>query len=332
MNITVLYNKPTKRFDKNVTFIDAEEDTEYSAKEVADALKEKGANPTLVALTETTIDTVIASLPTDLIFNLIEWTGVDTPYAVQTYDAMDARGLHYTGATKESYLLSCDKSLMKKRLDEAGLVTARWQLFLSGNEQVRTDFHFPLIVKVSSEHSSVGLSKDAIVNDGVQLLTIVKKRLARYRQPVYAEEFLSGREFQVTLLERASGLTVLPISEVRYTKGTDVPFLTYASRWDAEHTDYQNSDVILATLSVELKEKLEKMSIRAFTTFGYRDYARFDVRCKDDEPMFLEINSNPGLSDDAEYGMTVSYKAIGMTFADVVWEIVQSALRRMKMV
>lgn len=331
MNITVLYNKPTARFIKNATFMQAEEDTEESAREVAEALKEKGANPTLVALTEMTIDSVIASLSNDLIFNLIEWTGVDTPYAIKTYDAMSARGLYYTGATLETYLLSCDKSNMKKRLDEVGLATARWQLFETGNELVQKDFHYPLIVKVSSEHSSVGLSKEAIVNDAKSLIPIVKKRLAEYSQPVYAEEFLDGREFQVTLLERLSGLTVLPISEVRYTNGTDVPFLTYASRWEANHADYQNSDVILAKLTPALKEKIETMSIAAFTRFGYRDYARFDVRCQGAEPLFLEINSNPGLSDDAEYGMTVSYKALGLTFADFVWEIVESALRRNQM-
>ncbi|MEK7577225.1 MAG: hypothetical protein AAB492_01230 [Patescibacteria group bacterium] len=328
MNITVLYNKPTARFTKNVTFVDAEEDTEYSAKEVADALKEKGANPTLVALTETTIDSVIGSLPSDLIFNLIEWTSIDTQLAMKAYDAIEARGLRYTGATKETYLLSCDKSLMKKRLDEVGLPTARWQLFLTGNEPVSKDFHYPLIVKVSSEHSSVGLSKEAIVYDAKNLITIVKKRLAEYSQSVYAEEFLTGREFQVTLLEKESGLTVLPVSEVRYTKGTDVPFLTYASRWNADHADYQNSDVVIAKLTPELTQKIEHMSTRAFTVFGYRDYARFDVRCQGTDPLFLEINSNPGLSDDEEYGMTVSYKAAGMTFADVVWGIVQSALRR----
>ncbi len=328
MRITVLYNKPSARFIKNSVHIVAEEDTEESAIEVAEALKAKGAHPTLVAITEHDIEKVIPALPDDLVFNLIEWTGVDTPYAVKAYEYINARGLHYTGATLDTYLLSCDKSVMKQRLDEEGLPTARWQLFHTGEEPVRKDFHYPLIVKVSSEHSSVGLSKEAIVSDATTLIAIVKKRLAAYKQPVYAEEFLSGREFQVTLLEQASGLTVLPVSEVRYTKATDVPFLTYESRWDATHADYDNSDVLLAKLTPVMQRKINDMSVKAFTTFGYRDYARFDVRCQGDEPMFLEINSNPGLSDDHEYGMTVSYKAAGMTFADFVWEIVTSALRR----
>ena len=73
---------------------------------------------------------------------------------------------------------------------------------------------------------------------------------------------------------------------MRYTNGTDVPFLTYASRWNANHRDYQNSDVILAKLTKELQEKIEEMSKTAFTTFGYRDYARFDIRCQNKEPLF----------------------------------------------
>lgn len=330
MRISVLYNKPAARFTTKTTHLVAEEDTEESAVEVAEALQQKGAVTTLAPITERDFKKVIMALPNDLVFNLIEWTGVDTPYAVKAYEHIHARNLVYTGATLDTYLLSCDKSVMKKRLDEHGLPTAKWQLFHTGNEPVRQDFRYPLIVKVSSEHSSVGLSKEAIVKDEKNLITIVKKRLAEYKQPVYAEEFLTGREFQVTLIEKASGLTVLPISEVLYTKTTDVPFLTYESRWDATHSDYDNSGVLLAKLTPAMQHKIEDMSKRAFTTFGYRDYARFDVRCQGDEPMFLEINSNPGLSDDEEYGMTVSYKAAGMTFADFVWEIVQSTLRRHK--
>jgi D-alanine-D-alanine ligase len=330
LRITVLYNKPTARFAKDATHVVAEEDTEESAREIAEALTAHGMVPTLAPITEHDSREVIGNLPDDLVFNLIEWTGIDTPYAIKAYEYMHAKGLFYTGAALDTYLLSCDKSVMKARLESAGLPTARWQLFKTGEETVRNDFHYPLIVKVSSEHSSVGLTKEAIVNNAEEAKRIVKKRLAEYRQPVYIEEFLTGREFQVTLLERENGLAVLPISEVQYTKMTDVPFLTYNSRWDATHRDYDNSRVLLAKLTPAMEKEMHDMSVAAFRTFGYRDYARFDVRCQGDKPLFLEINSNPGLSDDEEYGMTVSYKAVGMTFADVVSEIVRSALRRQK--
>ncbi len=161
------------------------------------------------------------------------------------------------------------------------------------------------------------------------LRKIVKKRIATYHQPVFAEMFLNGREFQVTLIEKDEGLCVLPPAEIIYTNGTNVPLLTYESRWDEHHTDYSNSKVTLGKLSKELEQKIIAMSTSAFTSMGFRDYARFDIRCDiNEQPYFLELNSNPGLGDDPEYGMTISYKAAGMTFADFVVEIVYSTLRR----
>lgn len=328
MNITVLYNKPAARFTPHTKNVEAEEDTEESADEVAAALRSKGAQVSVVPITETTIPETVAALPNDLIFNLIEWTGTDATYAAQTYDLLHTRGLSYTGATKESYFLSCDKIAMKKRLVAGGFPTASWQEFVTGDEPIRSDLPFPVIVKVSLEHSSVGLSKEAIIDDAHHLRAFVKKQIAAFRQPVLAEQFLTGREFQVTLVEKKNGLAVLPPAEVIYTKGTNVPFLTYESRWNADHPDFQNSTVVLATLSDQLARQVDRMCRGVFTDMGYRDYARFDLRCLGEQPMFLEVNSNPGLSDDEQYGMTVSYKAVGMTFADFVWEIVESAKRR----
>jgi len=329
LNISILYNKPAARFTADDAYKEAEEDTEHSAVEVAQALSHKGMHPTLIPVTEHTIEQTITSLPSDIVFNLIEWTGVDVPYADKIYDLMDAKKVCYTGATKESYFLSCDKTVSKKRLDELHLSTASWQMFVTGEEVVRDDLVYPLIVKVSNEHSSVGIEKDSIIHTKQDLLPVVKQRIETYRQPVFAEAFLPGREFQVTLLEMEDGLRVLPPAEIMYTKGTDVPLLTYHSRWDEEHHDYTNSRVALAKLSLSLERDIMTMSTTAFKQMGFRDYARFDIRCDaHDTPYFLELNSNPGLGDDPEYGMTVSYKAAGMTFSDFVFEIVNSTHRR----
>lgn len=328
-HISVLYNKPSARFTRHNEHKAAEEDTEHSAVEVADALVEKGMHPTLVPVTEHTIEQTISSLTRDIVFNLIEWTGVDVPYAERIYDLMDAKNVCYTGATKASYFLSCDKTVSKKKLDTLHLPTASWQLFVTGNEAIRDDLQYPVIVKVSNEHSSVGIEKDSVVLNACDLVAVVKRRIAVYRQPVFAEAFLSGREFQVTLLETDDGLRVLPPAEIMYTKDTDVPLLTYNSRWDEDHREYSNSRVALAALDPSLEEAIMLMSMQAFTNMGFRDYARFDIRCdRENHPYFLELNSNPGLGDDQEYGMTVSYKAAGMTFADFVFQIVRSTQKR----
>lgn len=329
MNISVIYNKPSVRFATSNEHREAEDDTEHSAREVAEALRHNGDAVTLVPLTESTLKQRIRELSADLVFNLIEWTGIDTPYAVETFDLLDARKIRYTGATKENYLDSCDKTVIKRKVAVQGLPTAGWQVFTTGNESVRSDLVYPMIVKVSLEHSSVGIAADSVVSTPEDLIRVVRQRIREYRQPVFAETFLPGREFQVTLLERADGLIVLPPAEIVYATGTNVPLLTYESRWDEAHADYSNSQVKLAALDHALEARLREISETAFRTLGFRDYARFDIRCDAEErPYFLELNCNPGLGDDPEYGMTVSYRAVGMSFSDFIREIVHAALRR----
>lgn len=329
MNIAVLYNKPSARFAKNSSNKEAEEDTELSAREVREALAAKGATATLVPVTEDTIPETVAAITADLVFNLIEWTGVDTPYAMRTFDELLARKLPYTGTTKENYRDTCDKLIIKRLCRQFGLPTADWQEFVTGDEPIDAAFTYPAIVKVSSEHSSVGIGKDSIIRSATDLRRVVTERIARFHQPVFAETFLSGREFQVTILERANGPIVLPPAEIVYAENTEVPLLTYESRWNETHADYSNSRVLLAELSPELSETLIHICKKAFTTMGFRDYARFDIRCgQAGKPYFLELNSNPGLGDDDEYGMTLSYKAMGMRFSDFIWEIVRSSVRR----
>jgi len=329
MKIVVLYNKPSSRFVQDPTHTAAEEDTEHSAREVNAALRSKGADTVLTPLSEDSISPVIEAINADLVFNLIEWTGIDTTYAMETFDRLNRRLIRYTGATKENYRDTCDKTVTKRLCRNHRLPTAAWQEFVTGNETIDETLLYPLIVKVSSEHSSVGISVDAIARNAKELYRIVKKQLARFHQPVFAEVFLAGREFQVTMITGRSGLTILPPAEILYAKGTDVPLLTYESRWNESHRDYANSEVGLADLTPELNTKLRIMSMKAFTVLGFRDYARFDIRCDENgNPFFLELNSNPGLGDDEDYGMTVSYKAAGMTFADFIWEIVESAMRR----
>jgi D-alanine-D-alanine ligase-like ATP-grasp enzyme len=72
--------------------------------------------------------------------------------------------------------------------------------------------------------------------------------------------------------------------------------------------------------------------IGAFKKLEFRDYARFDMRIRFQnntyQIFFLETNANPGLDDDDAYGLTLSFKAVGMTFRDFLLEIIASAMRR----
>ncbi len=328
MNIAILYTLPTKRA-KESAFIETDEDTVESANEVAKAITDKGSIPVLVGLAEDAIEKTIRGIKADCIVNLIDWTGLDLPLSLQAMDVLESIGIPFTGVSRKAFELGVDKIAMKQHLDENHLPTPRWQLFTIGKEEIRKDFIYPLIVKLAKEHCSIGLGKTSIVNSDKELIVLVVKQLITYREPVIAEEFVSGREFQITLLEKADGLTMLPPAEVTYKVSGTKAMLSYESRWEEHSPDFHTSGMALAKLTDDQLQEFEKICKEVFHAFGFTDFTRIDARLNDKgEFMILEANANPGLSDHPLYGMTVSYKAAGMTFSDFIWEIIQSCLRR----
>lgn len=327
MRIAVLYSLPTKRAIAS-PYKATDEDTKDSAEEVAAAISEKGGQPFLVPVAEDGMD-AIGNIQADCIFNLIEWDGFDLPLGRRAYEMLEALDIPFTGSRLSVFDRTSDKVMMKREMDRAGIPTSRWQLFQMGNERVRPDFRYPVIVKLSLEHCSIGLTSDAVVREPKSLQSIIRERITIFKQPVIAEEYVSGREFQVTLLAKKDGPVVLPPAEITFKhQGNDDAFLTYNSRWNEEHADYSMSNVLRADLEPAFAKELERISFAAWKTFGFCDYARLDIRSHGDDICILEANANPGLGDSDEYGMTISYKAAGMSFADFIWEIIQSCMRR----
>jgi len=330
MKIIVLYSLPTRRALASA-FADTEQDTVDSAEEVFAALESKGARAVLVPIDEDSIP-AIAKIRADCIVNLIDWTGLDLPLSDAAFTAIEHTGIPFTGATRENYLTTSDKILMKKALDAHYLPTARWQVFEIGTETIRDDFRYPVIVKLAFEHCSIGLTHDAVVANSRELATRVNERIISFGEPVIAEEFIAGREFQVTALETPRRVTVLPPAEILFDSYGPESLLTYESRWEESTADYASSRVGLPTLPADFAAKIISVAKKTFKNLKFRDYTRLDIRTAGDSLYILEANSNPGLSDSDEYGMTVSYKAAGMSFADFVWTIVESSLRRFRKV
>jgi D-alanine-D-alanine ligase len=330
MRVAILYSIPTLR-GKSSGYVVTDTDTEDSAKKIYDAIRSK-VTARLFPINEHTIES-IKKIHSDAFINLIEWDGLDLPLTLKAFDVIESTGIPCAGATKTNYQITTDKLLMKKAFRAYSLPTAKWQAFYTGNEKITEMFQYPVIVKLSQTHCSVGLDSDAIVSDDKQLHFRIYERIHTFHQPVIAEEFIDGSEFQITMLERKNGLTMLPPAEIFFDTGGKNKFLTFSSRWTEDDADYKTSHIRLANFDPMFQNKMKQICFRAFQQLKFRDYARFDIRVRQrarvNSIYFLETNSNPGLDDSDEYGMTLSYKAAGMTFCDFLLEIISSALHRL---
>jgi D-alanine-D-alanine ligase len=185
---------------------------------------------------------------------------------------------------------------------------------------------FPLIVKPNAEGSSKGIGSTSVVDTEEELRAAVKTCVERYRQPALVEEYIKGREFTVGLLGDKRP-RVLPPMEIRFKKDTDRPVYDYGVKqeWE-EHVYYECP----ARLSEAEQKAIEKIARATFWALDCRDVARVDMRMDADGRIYvLEVNPLPGLTPGYS-DLVLIAQAIGMTYDQLIAEIMTGGLRRMR--
>jgi D-alanine-D-alanine ligase len=327
-SITVLFNKCGENKSKITT--ESELDTWDSAIEVEKVLNAQGFETDLLGINAQDIAN-IKKIKSDLVFNLIEWTGEDTLLVKEVFGQLDKLGIPYTGSDLNGYLLSVDKIRMKRLFDKLNIPTPRWQVFEPKKKfgTKAAELIYPVILKPAYEHCGVGITTDSVVADEVKLKEKVTQMLERFAQPIIAEEYIAGRELHVTVLEKNGQPWVLPLAEVAFSSHPDfLPILTYDAKWKEKTSEYQLSKMVVADVPVGVKKSVEKIASTAYRKMGGRDYPRLDMRLRGEEIWVLEINNNPGIDYDQLSGIGVSARAAGMTYEELLKHVVENAYLR----
>ena len=151
-----------------------------------------------VALDLASIETLPSRRPL-LVFNLVDAIEGDGRLAPLVPARLDALGIAYTGCSTSALFATLSKVGTKLRLAHAGLPTPEWSTDgtgLNGDASV--------IVKALWEHGSLGLDETSVMRceDAPR---VVAARTLRLKTEHFVEAYIEGREFNVALLERASG-------------------------------------------------------------------------------------------------------------------------------
>jgi len=276
----------------------------------------------------------------DLVFNLVESLAGHGRLIHLVPSLLDAMGLHYTGAPAEAIWLTSHKVLAKERMAAAGLPTPAWagprpqelpsptSLQPAGRP---VDPGRRWIIKSLWEHASVGLEADNIVADtGDQSL----QQAMQVRAPLlggvcFAEVFIEGREFNLSVLAGPQGPQVLPPAEINFKGfGAGQPRIVgYRAKWDVDSDEYHRTprSFEFGAEDSPLLDELRVLALQSWRLFGLRGYARVDFRVDEHgRPWILEINANPCLSPDA--GFAAALDRAGIDFALAVKRIVADGI------
>lgn len=264
--------------------------------------------------------------PVDLVFNIAE--GLSGRAREAAVPALcDLVGIPYTGSDSATLSLALDKALTKRILRQNGVLTADFQVMVTGREKLHPSLRFPLIVKPNAEGSSKGVAARQVVDDEAALRNVVRGLIERYRQPMLIEEYLVGREFTVGLLgERRP--RVLPPMEIVF-KDTSNPRPVYdfdvKQEWE-KHVRYECPAHLTPT---ELRA-IERAARETFLALDCRDVARVDLRMKPNGEVYvIEINPLPGLTPDYSDLVLIS-QAAGISYRGLIGEILACGLKRLR--
>lgn len=308
-----------------------EQDVLTQVAAVGDALRVLGHETKAFACTldlQSLKNDLTSSRP-DRVFNLVESLGGTDSLQFIVPALVESLGLRMTGASSECICLSGRKTRAKELMRNRDLPTPAWFV---ADQAASEDSFEPgrYIVKPVAEHASLGMV-DADVFDAPNyqsLRAVVAAKTKGLGRSCFAERFVDGREFNLSVLAGPSGPEVLPVAEIRFVDfPPDKPRIVgHAAKWDEQAFEYHATVRSFDYPSVdgELLQQLKELARECWTAMGLAGYARVDFRVDNaGRPWILEVNANPCLSPDA--GFAAAATRGGLAFEDVVRRILEAA-------
>lgn len=272
----------------------------------------------------------LKKLKADFVFNLVDSKKMEMEIA----RILGRLHIPYSGSSFKAIQTSNNKLRTKRLFEKNALPTPKYRIITLKDRISRKLLpgKFPIIVKPAFEHCSIGITNNSIATTYEQFKKLLVRMRKEHKQALLAEEFIQGKELQVTVLETPTNTYALPIAEIAFKGKVKNKWNIYGfdEKWTKNLAVYKSCHFIAPPkqLQSDVDSGIRKDSIRAFYALGLRDYARFDLRynTKEEQWYFLEANANAGFDPDPRDAMTASIQAHGMTLDDFVLQIVRNSL------
>ena len=286
---------------------------------------------------------------TPLILNLCDGDEVNGCPGVSVIKELDKHGLIYTGSDVHFYNITTSKVPMKKAFDKAKVATANWRVITDkkgSTKGICKRVGTPIIIKPAVSGGSMGVSVKNVVNTEEELNDRVTEIYKGYRgwnllvDGLFVEQFITGPEYTTFITGSADDqdncIVYEPVKRVFHKSLPEAEqFLSFDRLWEI----YEDETPMPANENFyeyeaaepELIPALKQLSLDAYKSCGGKGYTRIDIRqdSATGKLFMLEANAQCGLSEDENYtSIGAILKVSGVSFSEVIAEILKDALRR----
>lgn len=229
--------------------------------------------------------------------------------------------LPFVGPSVLASAVGMDKEVTKRLWRDAGLPIGRFRTGWRHRadeisyEELSRDLGSPFFLKPANAGSSIGVHK---IKNGPELKAGLIDAF-QYDHKVLFEEYVPGREIEVSVLGNENPVASLP--------GELIPSHDFYS-YEAKYIDEQGARFeIPARLPEDVVRELQDVAVRAFQCLGCEGMARVDFFLSKGGQLFLnEVNTIPGFTAISMYPKM--WEASGLGFTELINKLIELALAR----
>lgn len=310
-NCCILYNEP--REGALADELDVLDQVEYIGKHI----EELGITTWRKGITSNFMSEVatLAEKKPDFVFNLVESINNKGELCYFIPALLNMYSIPYSGNPLEAMFITTSKVLTHKMLVKEGISTpavflpSQYRLLTPGNKY---------IIKPIWEDGSLGITEDSVfVNEPG-----IEEKICKYDDSHWIiQEYIEGREFNISVIYGEDGPRVMPPAEmVFHNFGSNRPkIVDFKAKWVADSFEYENTirEFPGEKLDLGLSQKIREIALKCWYVFGLKGYARVDMRIdRDSNPFVIEVNANPCLSPDS--GLVAATSEAGLLITEVI--------------
>lgn len=304
--IAMLFNLNRHQFEYETEF-----DSEYTIDSIYNTLSKNYLVEKIEADKDFNWISKLKTYNPNLVFNICE--GFHGPARESVYAAiLEQLGLNYSGPDSTNMLVCHNKFLAKKLLKDDVLVPFGYVIKNKDEIEILSNIKFPVIVKLNSEGSSMGMTKDSVVYNFDSLNKEVTRFIDTYNRGVLVEQYIKGQDISMIYVEGLGALGPCIVN-------CDSEFYDYEMKSDKDDTvDISTLDGNFEELKMIVENIAKKLDIKG--------YAKLDFRISDGKFYLIEVNAQVSFHPEGEF--ITCAKKDNYSFEQIINFIVKNALQQ----
>lgn len=223
----------------------------------------------------------------DLVFNTIHGIPGENG-EIQSY--LEKIGINQTSSESYESKITFDKNICKEEIKKIGYLTPK-SLTINKNddydvEEILSKLKLPIFIKPNAGGSSFGISR---VDDKKNIINSINFCFKEDDNALIEEE-ISGREISVGVIKYKNKIISLPPTEIISHNS----FFDYDAKYNGE-----SDEITPADITKEEEEEVRKISLDIYKKLNIKGFSRCDFILRNNLFYFLEVNTNPGLTEES---------------------------------